>query len=165
MTRAILAALAGAVVVFITAAILHMATPLGSVGLSELPNSAATLQAMRETIPNSGVYLFSDQERGPYGFMSYTAAATPMMTPVQVAMEFAANFGAALVAVVFLVLIKGALLRRAGLVALLAVFAWLSISMSHLIWYKFAPAFVLAALLVEVVSWFLAGLVMAKIVR
>ena len=166
MTRAFLSALAGAVIVFIVSAVLHMATPLGTLGLSELPNSAATLQALRETIPNSGFYFFFDEKSGPSGIMVYTAGVAQAMSPGQLIMEFLSTFAAALVAVVFLVLIRGgSLLRRAGLVTLLAVFAWLSVTMSHFIWYHFPAAFIFAALAVEVIAWFLAGLAMAKIVR
>jgi hypothetical protein len=166
MTRAMFAALAGALIVFVSSAILHMATPLGRLGVSALPNEAATLQAMRETIPGSGLYLFSGTQSGPHGLLAYTAGAAPPIAPRELAMEFLSVLAAALVAVFFLTLLRnGTLLRRASLVALLAVFGWLSITASHWIWYRFPAAFVLAALTVEVIAWFLAGLAMAKIVR
>ena len=50
MKRIFLAALLGAIAMFIWTAIAHMALPLGEAGIREIPNEAAVLGAMQSNI-------------------------------------------------------------------------------------------------------------------
>jgi hypothetical protein len=173
--RILLAAVTGAVIVFVWAAVAHMATPLGEAGLSALPNEDQVLDAFRRNIPQSGLYFFpggagqaDHQEklrRGPFGILVYTAGGIEPLSPRQLVSELVANVLAAAVAAVLLSIMVAPYVARAFYVALLALFAFLSISASQWIWYGFPTAFVAASLAVEFVGWFLAGLAMAKIVR
>ena len=61
--------------------------------------------------------------------------------------------------------LAGTYLTRASAVAFLAVFAFLSITASHWIFYRFPTEFVLAALVTDLLAWLCAGLIMAKIIR
>src|SRR5437868_561768 len=57
--RVLLAGLAGAVAMFIWTAIAHVATPLGTIGFSQIPNEAPVLQAMDSAIgAKPGLYFF-----------------------------------------------------------------------------------------------------------
>jgi hypothetical protein len=55
-------------------------------------------------------------------------------------------------------------MKRAFAIALLAIFASVSLSFSYWIWYGFPAAFVLGELVTELIGWYLAGLAIAKIV-
>ena len=158
--RIFLAALAGAAIVFVVSAILHMATPLGEMGVQALPESAsATLAAIA---PNGGLFAFSGTA---YGLLVITKGPGAEMTPGQLGAEFLANLVAAFIAAVLIARMNAPYGARVLAVALLAAFAFFSLSMSHAIWYKFPLAFVLASFVTEVTAWALAGLAMAKIVR
>ena len=173
--RILLGALVGTVIVFIWTAAAHMATPLGTMGLSTLPNEERVLENLRQNVPASGLYFFpggmgqadhlQKLRRGPVGIMSYTAGGMdPLPAPMLIA-EFVTNFLAATIAAIVLSTVAAPYFTRAFYVALLALFAFLSITSSYWIWYNFPTAFVAASLFVEFVGWFLAGLAMAKIVK
>lgn len=179
--RLFLGALAGAVIVFIASAILHMAGPLGRMGITTLPNEDATLEAIRATIPKSGIYLFpgiskapTDAEtkaweakvrQGPYGLLVVTREGFESMFAQQLGMEFVTVLLAALIAAYIVSLTNASYGARVLIVAMLALFTFLSVTASHWIWYKFPTPFVVAELLMELIAWTLGGLAIAKIVR
>lgn len=181
--RILLGALAGALVVFVVSAILHMATPLGAAGFNVLPNEEPMLQAMRDHVPQSGLYMvpgldmrskpteeqmnaFAEKlRRGPSALLVYTAGGADVMAPRQLILEFLTVFCAALIGAWLLSRIGGSYLLRASVIALLAVFTFFATGASHWIWYHFPTAFALAELGMETIGWFLGGLAMAKIIR
>lgn len=101
---------------------------------------------------------------GPVGLLAYTAGPGEAMSPRQPLSELGTNILAAAVAAFIVSLIVGPLARRAGVVALLALFATLSVTASYSIWYGFPGAFIGAGLVTEFVGWLLAGFAIAKIV-
>jgi hypothetical protein len=183
--RILIAALTGAVVVFIWSAIAHMATPLGTAGMSPINDEDPLLDQMRKSLPASSVYFFptagldftarptpeqmkmfeEKMKRGPSGLIIYTASGGQPMSARQLVSEFVANFLAAAIAAILLSAMAVPYFARAVFVALLALFAFLSTAVSHWIWYGFPTAFIVAELIGEFVGWFLAGLAMAKIVK
>ena len=62
-------------------------------------------------------------------------------------------------------LMVGSWLKRAVAVALFGVFGVVSLLVSYWIWYSFPAEYVCGEAIMEVVGWFLAGLVIAKLVR
>jgi hypothetical protein len=58
MKRIALAALLGGLVVFIWGAFSHMVLPIGSMGLSALPNEEAVLTTLRTSVTEPGLYFF-----------------------------------------------------------------------------------------------------------
>jgi len=181
--RLILGALAGAVIVFIASAVLHVATPFGMMGIGMIPNEDPVLQAIRANVPGSGLYMFpgfdpnakatKQQEEawmqklraGPYGLLVVQTQGSEPMEPRQLVMEFVVTFIAALVAALILSRIAGSYAVRVGVMALLVLFVFFSVSASHWIWYKYPMAFVGAEAIMELIAWVLAGLAMAKIIR
>jgi hypothetical protein len=87
------------------------------------------------------------------------------MSPRQLGGELATNIIAALVAAILVSMMIGSWLKRALAVALLGVFGVASVLLSYWLWYGFPGAFVVGQTVTEVVGWFLAGLVIAKIVK
>ena len=59
MKRIFLAALLGAIAMFIWTSIAHMALPLGEAGIREIPNEAAVLSAMQSSIAERPDSIFS----------------------------------------------------------------------------------------------------------
>ena len=182
MKRILIAAVAGGLIVFVWSAVAHMATPLGTAGLSTLgAGEDAVVAALKTSGAGSGLYFFpgGDMSRpteeqmaahmaklqaGPVGLLAYTAGPGEAMSPRQLLSELATGILAAGVAAFVISLTVGSLAQRAIVVALLALFATLSVTASYWIWYGFPAAFIAAGLVTEFVGWLLAGFAIAKIV-
>jgi hypothetical protein len=175
MKKIILAALVGGIIVFIWSAIAHMATPLGTMGISNLPNEDAVMASLRANVPDSGMYWFPGErpdhkeweakmKEGPSGLLFYTAGGGPMMHPKQLISELLTNIVAAFIAASIVALIFAPYAKRVGVIVMMGVFGWVSLLLSYWIWYHFPTAYVLGEMVTEVVGWFLAGLAIAKIV-
>jgi hypothetical protein len=178
MKRVLLAALAGGLIVFIASAVAHIFTPLGTTGMSALTNEDRVLDTMRTSISGSGLYVFpgfdpsgkmtpeqiEKMKRGPTGLLVYTAQGSDGMSPRNLVLELVTNILAALIAAILISKMTGSVSSRAVAVALLAVFATVSVTASYWIWYGFPLPFILAELATEGIAWFLAGLAIAKIV-
>jgi hypothetical protein len=181
MKRILIAAIAGGLIVFVSAAVAHMATPLGTAGLNTLQGEEAVVAALKASGNTSGLYFFpgGDMSRpteeqmaahmekiqaGPVGLLAYSAGPGEAMSPRQLLSELGTNILAAGVAAFIVSLIIGSLVQRAVVVALLALFATLSVTASYSIWYGFPGAFIAAGLVTEFVAWLLAGFAIARIV-
>jgi len=180
--RIIVAAIVGGLVVFIWGAVAHMATPLGEMGISTLPDEARSLESFT-TVPASGMYFFPGMDMtrkptpeeqkaweakihaGPTGLLIIRKGPGEAMSPRQLGGELATNILAALVASILVSMMIGSWLKRACAVALFGVFGVVSLLLSYWLWYHFPTAFICGEAVTEVVGWFLAGLVIAKIVK
>ncbi len=181
MGRIIAAALVGGLIVFAWGAVAHMVTPLGMAGFSTFTNEDHVIGELRGSVPRSGLYIFpaegvtdhpSEAEqkvwaeklrRGPTGILVYKAEGGEPLEPRQLVTELISNVLAALVAALVVAMIAGNYCRRVAVVLLLALFAFLSLSVSYWNWYGFPPAFIGAELVMELIGWFLAGLAIAKL--
>ena len=179
--RILLAALAGAVAMFLWTAVAHMATPLGRIGLSEIPNEAAVVQPMGQNIgTKSGLYIFpwvdpKDPKMmekyselvktSPSGMLLYRPAPDPMgsdMTPMLIK-EFLKQFVQALIAAWIVSMIAASFLSRVGVVTAIGVSAAIATNVSYWNWYGFPLDFTEAAIIIEVVSAIVAGLAIAAV--
>ena len=178
--RIIIAAIAGGLIVFVWSAVAHIVTPLGTMGISSLPD--AMLPSVGG-VPASGMYFFPGMEMthrptaeerkafeaklagGPSGLLIIKKSGGEGMTPKTLGSELASNIIAALIAAILVSFMVGAWLKRAFAVALFGLFGVVSLLVSYWIWYGFPGTYVAGELITEVVGWFLAGLAIAKIVR
>ena len=183
MGRRLLAAIAGGIVVFLWSALSHMALPLGTAGISAIPNEERMAQAIRGVITEPGLYFFpafepsrkmtAEEERafteryrrGPTGILVVRPGGVDPLDPSQFVIELLGDILAAGVAAFILAALPGPFLARAASVGLMGVFEWADISVSYWNWYKFPTAYTGAALVDQVVGWLLAGLVMALVLR
>jgi hypothetical protein len=178
MKRIILAAILGGLVVFIWSAIAHIATPLGTAGLSIMENEGPVVDALRANVPKSGMYFFPGMDmkkeptpewkekykRGPVGLIVMDTHGGDEMSPKQLGAELLTNIVGAYIAAILAAMMVGSMMKRTFAIALLAIFASVSLSFSYWIWYSFPPMFVLGELVTELIGWFLAGLLIAKLV-
>ena len=185
MRRIIIATLLGGLIVFVWSAISHMMLPLGSMGMNmeKLPGEAAFLTDMKDTIPESGMYFLPGMdtsitdvqaqwddaakrmEAGPVAFLVVQRDGAPAMDPMQLLYEFITNVIAALIAAVLIANVAGSYFKRILLITSLGLFAWMTVETSQLIWYGFPPEYMLAQGIDHLVGWFLAGILIAGIVK
>lgn len=191
MTKKILlGGVVGGIVVFVWSVISHMILPLGMVGFSQLPNEDMVVTALRENIKDPGLYYFPGMEQtagmtkeeqkaamqkweekyrqGPIGTLIYQPQGQNPLIPKQLIIELLSNIAGALVAAYLLAKAVGGIASFGGrvlFVLLLGLFASLAIDISYWNWYGFPGSYTLAAIIDQVVSWGLAGLVMGAIIK
>ncbi len=182
--RTLLAGVLGALAMFVWTAVAHMATPLGSTGFSQVPNEAVPAAALQASIgPKAGLYLFPwtdpknrDAEKiyeekaktMPTGFLVYHPPGKgTMMTGGTLGSEFAKQLVCSLLAAFLLAqaTMLSAYAARVAFVAAIGVAAALTTNGSYAIWYGFPTDFTLAAMFTDFVSYLVAGLVIAGLVK
>jgi hypothetical protein len=176
-------AVVAGIVVFFWGAISHMALPLGTMGVKSLPNDDAVMAPLRQSVNEPGFYFFpghdmsrtlteSEQKAyaeklrlGPSGVIILQPSGAEAMSPRQLLTELATNIVAALLAAILLTQVHSGFVGRVTFVTLLGLFGFVSISVPYWNWYAFPTNFTVAEGIDQVVGWFLAGLVLAAIVR
>jgi hypothetical protein len=183
MGRVVLGGLLAGVVVFCWGAAAHMALPLGTIGVHKLPNEDGILAAFRGSITEPGFYFFpgidhskpvsqSETEaviakikQGPAGVLVIHPEGRDAMSPRQLGTELATNVVSALLAAWLLSKVASGYVGRVLFVTVMGIFGFITVSVPYWNWYGFPTDFTLAEAIDHVVGWFLAGLVLAAIVR
>jgi hypothetical protein len=190
MKRILAAGLLGGIAVFVWGMVSHMVLGLGSIGIQRLPNETAIVEAMRANITAPGLYFFpgidmvskkskaeqaADEKawgdairRGPSGLLVIdTRGKEPLMTRT-FAIELLTNIFGAAIAAMLLTLAASSLTTywvRVLFVAALGLFASIAIDLSYWNWYGFPAEYTIAALVDQTLSWFVGGLVLARLIR
>jgi hypothetical protein len=152
-------------------------------GIHKLPNEEGVLATFRSSITEPGFYFFpgldhsrtasqSEKEafmakiqQGPTGILVIHPEGAEAMSPKQLGTELATNVVSALLAAWLLSKVASGFTGRVLFVTLLGVFGFITISVPYWNWYGFPTDFTTAEGIDQVVGWFLAGLVLAAIVR
>lgn len=187
--RALLAALLGAVAMFLWMSLAHMALPLGEVGIHEMPNERPVLDALHASIGgDSGLYFFpgsgvapnaSRSERSaamerygeklaanPSGFVVYHPPGGNGITLGRLAFEFVIEFLETLLAVLLLGMTRlQSYGLRVGFVTLAGLLAVLGTNLSYWNWYGFPGDYTAAYMTTQLAGFFVAGLVVAAVLR
>jgi len=184
MGRVVLSGLLAGVVVFFWGAVAHMHLPLGTMGIRQIPDEDGMLATIRGSIKTPGLYFFPGMnfsnptsqseyqthlekiKQGPTGILVvHTIEGGEPMTPRQLGTELATNVVSALIAAWLLTKVVSGYAGRVLFVTLLGVFGFLIVNVPHWNWYGFPTDFTAAQAIEHIVGWFLAGLVLAAIVR
>lgn len=179
--RIFLAALAGSVVVFLVSSIWHMASGLGEVGIQNLPNEDAVLQAMRSSIHSSGFYFFpgvpsgtaaqamylEKYKAGPTGILIYHPGGEDLAFGKLLSVQFLIGLaGAFLLAWVLAVTVDATTFKtRALLVVAISVFAAVIYEIPYWNWYGFPSNYIIAHAAGWIISWSAAGIAMAAMIK
>jgi hypothetical protein len=170
--RILLAGLVGGVVMFIWATIAHVATPLASAGLRQLPNEAATISSLHAALGDSpGFYFFpaiagsdskamKDQQAkmqlGPSGLLAYQPPGSGRVSPRQLVVEFALEVVESLLAALAISAAAG-VPRRLWVAVAIGLVAAVSTNFSYWNWYGFSWDYTLANAFTELMKYVLAG--------
>ena len=178
--RILLAALAGAVAMFIWSAIAHMATPLAQMGFSQMTNEPAVLQAMttENVSAKPGLFIFpwTDPKdpkmmekytelakTHPTGMLLYRPVGQQLgadMAPMLIK-EFLKQFVQALIAAWIASLVVGGFDTRFAVVTGMFISSGIAVNFSYWNWYHFPTSFTLAAIIMEIGSGIFAGAAIA----
>ena len=187
--KILLAGILGGVVMFIWTSIAHMALPLGGAGLREIPNESAVLSAMQSNIgEQTGLYIFpgpgvgknaTRQEKNeamkhmgekmatnPSGILMYHAPGRPMAFGRWLGIEFGTELLEAIL-VVFLLAqtVIASFAGRVGLVLVAGILASIATNVSYWNWYGFPCVYTASYMLIQIIGFFLVGIVAAFVLR
>jgi hypothetical protein len=187
-TRIILAAVLGAIAMFIWMFVAHMVLPLGEAGISELPNETAVLDALQNNIGDKpGMYMFpglgvkpdaTRQEikeamqrmpekvsKNPCGLLVYfPAGSRPIRFGRWLGIEFLTELAESLL-VVFL-LAQSRLANtgaRIGFVTIVGIVAAISTNIPYWNWYGFPTVYTLSYITTQVIGFVCLGIVAALV--
>lgn len=175
----------GAVVVFILSSIWHVATPLGEVGVQNLPNATILSPAMKLAIPNAGFYFFpgmnrskgmtreqqrAEQEKylnaykaGPTGILIYTPGGENLNYGKLLVNQFLIGLLCAFfIAWILAVTAVATTFAQRVLIALfVSAFGAILVSFEYWNWYNFPSDYTITYAAGIVVTWGLTGTGMA----
>jgi hypothetical protein len=178
--RVAVAALSGAIVIFLWQFVSHMVLPIGEMGFRAPQNESVVLQAAAGGLPDSGVYLLPylapEKMADPAATQAWTERAqrnpslfvvvappnkvVTNMTPALIK-QFVTNLlGAVLVAFVLAATAWSFGMRVLGAFAF-GIFGWLLDIVPMWTWYRFPSDYIVGNLLDQGIGWLLAGIAMA----
>jgi hypothetical protein len=182
MGRVVVGGLVAGIVVFTWGAVSHLATPLGEMGIRQIPSEDKVVGAMKDAIREPGFYFFpgkdmtkvseSEQKaweakmkQGPAGILIVHPEGAEAMSPRQLGTELATNIVSAWLAALLLAQVRSGFGGRVLFVTGLGLFGFVINSVPYWNWYGFPLDYTGAQAIEKIVGWFLAGLVLAAIVR
>lgn len=188
--KIILAGMLGGIAMFVWSAVVHLATPLGEIGIRELPNELPVLAALQQQLGNAhGLYLFpgpglgpeatrrekrtampqilEKMKTGPSGLLVYHDAGHGIsLTPDRLLLEFLTELTEALLAAWLLArtrLVSYA--PKVWFVVVVGFVAAITTNLPYYTWYGFPRRYTAAHVLVEIVGYLCAGLVIAGLLQ
>ncbi len=172
--RILIAGLVGGIAMFIWSSVAHLATPLGMIGVSTLPNESTTVGNLASAIGDKGgLFLFPAAMTGkastataPGGFLVYNPRSPMTMSPRNLVVEFLTEVAESLLAAWLLA--QTALLgyaMRVGFVTVVGLAAAITTNIPYWNWYTFPLDYTLAYGFVELAAYLAAGLAIAAVLR
>jgi hypothetical protein len=187
--KILLAGVLGGIVMFIWTSIAHMCLPLGEVGIREIPNGAAVLDAMKANIgENRGLYVFPGLGLGsnptreqkneamkhmneklannPSGIMMYYPPGRTFSMGRSLGIEFATELLESILVIFLLAQTRiDNFIGRVGFVFVAGILAAIATNVSYWNWYGFPKRYTVAYMFIQVVGFFCVGLVAALVLR
>jgi hypothetical protein len=189
-TRIFLAGLLGAIAMFAWTAIAHMALPLGEAGVQNTMDDEALLAALKANVKDQdGLYTYPSMglgpnashaelskametypaklEKNPSGFFLYhPAGSRPMTMGKFLTVEFVTELVEAFLAVWLLAQTRIVTFAgRLGFVTVAGIMAAIATNVSYWNWWGFPGAYTASYMFIQVVGFFLVGLVAAIMFR
>ena len=187
--KVLLAGILGGIVMFIWTSIAHMALPLGEAGIGEIPNESAVLSAMQSNIGDqTGLYIFPGPGLGknatrrekeeamkhmgekiatnPSGILMYHAPGRPLALGKLLGVEFGTELLEAILVVFLLAQTRiASFAGRVGFVLVAGILAAIATNVSYWNWYGFPCVYTASYMFIQIVGFFLVGIVAAFMLR
>jgi hypothetical protein len=187
--RVLLAAILGGAVFFVWGFLAHEVIGLGEVGVKDIPNEQVVVPQLRGSVTEPGFYLIpatgmtpgetSEQKKaaikqfqqkaasGPYGVLIYHPNGGEVLSmPLQLGREFVLNVAVALIAATLLGWAGlSSFASRLTFMTLAGIMVALLTNVEYWNWYGSPANYTLGLMATQVIGFFLAGIVIALIVR
>jgi hypothetical protein len=179
MKRVFLAALLGGIALFVWSAISHSVLLIGA-GFSPLPEEDKIVSTLSSSIKEKGLYFFPGKDfrhstpeqeatwfekfrTGPAGMIIYRPVGGEPFSPSKLLIQLLASFVTAGIISFVVSLMAASYWERVAATTLLGLLACSAVSIIYWNWYEYPTSFFVAQIVDEVVGFFLAGLLIAKI--
>ncbi|MBL0163031.1 MAG: hypothetical protein IPP82_05140 [Xanthomonadales bacterium] len=178
--RIIIAALFGAVILFVWGMAAHTILPIGEMGVQAPANEEVVLDAVKSGTPTPGIYMLpyaSPAQWNDESFMkSYAEKAKvqpfvymvvsppigdPMQMTPQLIKQFGCNFLGSLIVAWLLAATSWGFAARVLGAAGMGLFVWAGSVVPMAVWYRFPTDFMIGGLIEHVVGWLLGGILIA----
>lgn len=175
-----IAALLGAIVLFVWGFVSHMVLPIGMMGFHAPKNEDVVLQAAAANLPPPGVYAmpyidpnkmndetvakaWTEKEKTSPFVFAVVAPPDPNAGGMgrQLGLQFLSNLLAALIVAWLLAATAWTLATRAIAASAFGIFGWLVVAVPQWNWYRFPMDFTTGILLDLAIGWLLAGFAIA----
>lgn len=178
--RIVIAALLGAVMMFLWGFVAHMLLPIGEMGMHQPQNEDVVLQAVTTGLPTPGIYMLpsidsakmSDEavikpwvdkvKANPFVYLVVSPSiGDPTAMGPQLTKQFISDFvGSLILAFVLAATVWGFGMRVIGSAAI-GVFGWVATVVPQWTWYRFPTDYVFGGFLEQSIGWLLAGIAIA----
>lgn len=183
MTKILLGGIVAGIVIFCWGFVSHMLLSLGEMGMQTIAHEDDLNAAIRKDVRDPGLYFVPGRDmsksptqeemqahmakitKGPYGFMVIYPNGRDASMSKRLPIEFGTNVACALLAAVIASQLRPGFIVRVACVTLIGILASIMTLVPYWNWYGFPTDFTLAQLVEHTVGWFLAGVVLALIVR
>ena len=183
MIKILLGGVVGGLVIFFWGYVSHMLLPLGEMGVRTIPNEDDLVASIKKDVREPGLYFVpgwdmsksqSQEEmqahmdkvsKGPYGYMVIYPNGRDPSLGKRLPIELGTNVVCALLAAILVTQLRPGFIVRVACVTLVGILASIMTLVPYWNWYGFPTDFTLAQIVHHTVGWFLAGLVLALIVR
>jgi hypothetical protein len=186
--RIIFAGILGGILMFIWTSIAHMFLPLGHIGIREMSNESAVVDALHANLgENRGLYVFPGLQAGPNPTREAKRAALrnmeeklannpsglliyhphrPLNLPRLLGTEFATEVLEAILVVFLLAQTRiDIFFGRVGFVFVAGILAAIATNVSYWNWYGFPKRYTAAYMLIQIIGFFVVGIVGALILK
>ncbi len=178
--KLIIAALLGGLTMFIWGGFSHLVLFIGT-GFKPLPNEDKVMEVLKTNITEKGLYFFPGKDfrnstkeqdaifdtkfrNGPVGLLVYRPIGGNPFEVSKLVTQLMSNLFSVFVAALIASLIFVSYWKRVIIVSLLGLLACSAVSSIYWNWYEFPTSFFIAQILDMVIGFFLAGLVVCKII-
>jgi len=178
--KLIIATLLGGLTMFIWGGFSHLVLFIGT-GFKPLPNEDKIMEVLKTNISEQGLYFFPGKDfrnstkeqdaifeskfkNGPVGLLVYRPKGGNPLAPSKLITQLLSNLFSVLIAVFIASLIYAGYWKRVFIVSLLGLLACSAVSSIYWNWYEFPTSFFIAQILDMVIGFFLAGLVICRVI-
>lgn len=177
--KIVTATLLGGLTMFIWAGFSHLLLFIGT-GFKPLPNEDKVMEVLKTNITGQGLYFFPGKDfrnttkeqdvvferkfrNGPVGLLVYRPIGGNPFSAIKLITQLLSNLFSVFIAVILASLIYAGYWKRVLTLSLLGLLACSAVSSIYWNWYEFPTSFFIAQILDVVIGFFLAGLVICKI--
>lgn len=179
LKKIVTATLLGGLTMFIWGGFSHLVLFIGT-GFKPLPNEDKVMEVLKTNITGQGLYFFPGKDfknttkeqdvvfenkfrNGPVGLLVYRPIGGSPFSAKKLITQLLSNLFSVFIAVILASLIYAGYWKRVLTLSLLGLLACSAISSIYWNWYEFPTSFFIAQILDVVIGFFLAGLVICKI--
>ena len=183
MARILIGGVIGGLVIFFWGFASHMLLPIGDMGMQAVPHEEGLAAAMKADVPAPGLYFVPGRDmsksqsseemqahmdkvtKGPYAFMVIHPSGRDVSLGKRLPIELGTNVVCALLAAIVVSQLRPGFFVRVACVTLMGILGAFMTNVPFWNWYGFPIDFTLAQIVEHSVGWFLAGIVLAAIIR